>query len=267
MGRASPTRRVRAGPTTSRWFPRPAVSGSWWPAAPEQTLTVDGSGFVRRSVVRWNGADRPTTYISGARLSAALTAADLAAPGSAEVTVFTRPSGRGLSAPATALIAAPPGPPPRILIDAAHLGGLRWSAAGCAERCGDGRARARRPGRGGSAAGCPRPPAAGHRAAGGALRATPRARAHPGPRQLHAAGARGGRAARWRAGRRRAVAHGSARPRRGSHRPCSSAPCSTARPPGLCATRRASSPTSASRRFPRRGGASRRPGSVPAAGL
>ena len=39
------------------------------------------------SVVRWNGADRPTTFVSATQLTAAIPAADIAVAGSASVTV------------------------------------------------------------------------------------------------------------------------------------------------------------------------------------
>ena len=110
--------------------PVPAISGlptALVAGAPGATLTIDGSGFVRRSVVRWNGAARPTTFVSGTRLQAALTAADVASPGSAQVTVFTSPSGGGVSGAATAKIPAPPGPPPRILVSKARLRGVTWT--------------------------------------------------------------------------------------------------------------------------------------------
>ncbi len=94
--------------------PPPDVTGLSRPVAgsPGATLTVDGTGFVLRSVVRWNGADRATTWISPTRLAAQLTAADVAAPGTAQVTVFTPPAGGGLSLPRTATIDPAPPPPP-----------------------------------------------------------------------------------------------------------------------------------------------------------
>ena len=102
-------------------LPTALVAGS-----PGATLTVDGRGFAFRSVVRWNGADRPTTWVSPTRLTAQLTAADVASPGTAQVTVFTSPSGGGLSAPATATVPAPPPPPPRILVKAAGFSKVTW---------------------------------------------------------------------------------------------------------------------------------------------
>jgi Tol biopolymer transport system component len=105
-----------------RGFPVPLVAG-----APSATLTVDGTGFVPRSVVRWNGSNRPTSWVSPTRVTAALTAADVAAPGSVPVTVFTSPSGGGLSAPVNAVVPAPPPPPPRILIGTSRLSKLTWT--------------------------------------------------------------------------------------------------------------------------------------------
>jgi len=52
------------------------------------TLTVNGSGFLNGfSSVRWNGAARTTTYVSPTQLTATITAADIAASGTASVTV------------------------------------------------------------------------------------------------------------------------------------------------------------------------------------
>jgi hypothetical protein len=53
-------------------------------------LTVNGSDFVNgESIVRWNGSDRTTTFVSATELTAAITATDIAAGGSAIVTVFS----------------------------------------------------------------------------------------------------------------------------------------------------------------------------------
>jgi hypothetical protein len=60
-------------------------------------LTVNGSGFVNGSVVQWNGSNRTTTYVSTGQLQASITAADVAAAGTAQVTVFTATPGGGTS--------------------------------------------------------------------------------------------------------------------------------------------------------------------------
>jgi len=56
--------------------------------AADFTLTVNGSGFTASSVVRWNGSDRPTTFVSSTRLTAAIAAADVSAIADIPVTVF-----------------------------------------------------------------------------------------------------------------------------------------------------------------------------------
>jgi len=71
-------------------------------------LTVNGSGFINGSIVRWNGSDRPTTFISNIQLTAAIPASDIAAPGSAQVTVFNPSPGGGVSAATTFTINPPP---------------------------------------------------------------------------------------------------------------------------------------------------------------
>jgi hypothetical protein len=58
------------------------------PGGPGFTLSVAGGGFAPTSIVRWNGADLPTTYVSGLLLTAGVDAARIAAPGVAHITVF-----------------------------------------------------------------------------------------------------------------------------------------------------------------------------------
>jgi dipeptidyl aminopeptidase/acylaminoacyl peptidase len=133
------------GPDWQPIAPVPLVTGLSRPVAgsPGATLTVDGTGFVLRSVVRWNGADRPTAFAGGGRLTAQLTAADVAAPGTAQVTVFTSPAGGGLSVAQTATIDPPP-PAPRLAVTSVTVRS-RWARSrvrgtvrvrGTAERAG-----------------------------------------------------------------------------------------------------------------------------------
>ena len=51
------------------------------------TLVVDGINFSPTSVVQWNGSARPTAFVSASRVTATITAADLAATSSVAVTV------------------------------------------------------------------------------------------------------------------------------------------------------------------------------------
>jgi len=80
-------------PTITGLGPGSAVAGD-----SGLTLTVSGTGFISGSVVRWNGADRPTTFVSGTQLTASVSAADLATAGTAAVTVFNPAPGGGSSA-------------------------------------------------------------------------------------------------------------------------------------------------------------------------
>ena len=57
------------------------------------TLTVNGTGFIGSSVVRWKGADRTTTYVSGKQLTASIPATDIQTAATARVTVFTPDAG------------------------------------------------------------------------------------------------------------------------------------------------------------------------------
>ena len=72
------------------------------------SLTVNGTGFTTGSEVRWNGAPRTTTFVSATQVRAAITAADIAVPSTAQVTVFTPAPGGGTSAPASFTVAPPP---------------------------------------------------------------------------------------------------------------------------------------------------------------
>jgi hypothetical protein len=49
--------------------------------------------------VRWNGADRTTTFVSATQLTVTISAADIATAGTAQVTVFTPAPGGGTSSP------------------------------------------------------------------------------------------------------------------------------------------------------------------------
>jgi len=79
-------------PTISALAPSTATAGG-----PAFTLTVTGGGFITSSVVRWNGNDRATTFISATQLQASISAGDIVAAGTAQITVFTPAPGGGTS--------------------------------------------------------------------------------------------------------------------------------------------------------------------------
>jgi hypothetical protein len=79
-------------PTVSNLTPSNVQAGG-----PNFTLTVDGSGFVNTSIVRFNGDDRPTTFVNSAQLTAEITATDIELAGTSPITVFNPPPAGGVS--------------------------------------------------------------------------------------------------------------------------------------------------------------------------
>src|SRR5947199_173036 len=60
-------------------------------------LTVNGSNFVSTSVVRWNGSNRATTFVSSTQLLSTILASDAALAGMAQVNVVNPAPGGGTS--------------------------------------------------------------------------------------------------------------------------------------------------------------------------
>jgi hypothetical protein len=89
-------------PTTTGRSPSSAIAGG-----SGFTLTVNGTNFRASSIVRWNGADRTTTYVSTTQLTAAISAADIASAGTIAVTVFNPAPGGGTSGSQTFTINNP----------------------------------------------------------------------------------------------------------------------------------------------------------------
>jgi pimeloyl-ACP methyl ester carboxylesterase len=97
-------------PTVTLLTPAAATAGS-----PGFTLTVDGTGFVPASFVKWNGTQRTTTYVSATRVTAAISAADIAAAGSITVKVVNPSPGGGSSNPLSFTIQPPAANPVPVL--------------------------------------------------------------------------------------------------------------------------------------------------------
>ena len=83
---------VNPAPTISSASPLSVTAGD-----PDFSLTVSGTAFNSASRVRWNGSDRPTTFVSSTQVTATISASDIATPGSASVTVFNPAPGGGES--------------------------------------------------------------------------------------------------------------------------------------------------------------------------
>ena len=76
---------------------QPLVPDAASPGGAGFTLTVNGAGFVAASVVNWSGSPRPTTFVSGTQLTAAIPASDTATASTAAITVVTPSPGGGVS--------------------------------------------------------------------------------------------------------------------------------------------------------------------------
>ena len=108
--------RIRADrprPALSRLTPFRQVAGG-----ADFEMTVSGAGFLSTTELWWNGELRPTAVFDNTRLRVTIPAADLAAPGTAEVVIFTPPPRGGLSeAMEFIVVEAPP------LAPAIYVGG------------------------------------------------------------------------------------------------------------------------------------------------
>jgi FG-GAP-like repeat/FG-GAP repeat len=75
----------------------PLSPASVAPGGPAFTLTVEGTDFVTGSVVHWNGSALPTHFVSGTKLTASVSSADIAKPKTAWITVSNPTPGGGTS--------------------------------------------------------------------------------------------------------------------------------------------------------------------------
>jgi hypothetical protein len=79
-------------PVLSTLSPASAIAGD-----PVFTLTVNGTNFVNGSVIKWNAADRTTTFVNASHLTTQISAADIQSEGTATITVSNPAPGGGLS--------------------------------------------------------------------------------------------------------------------------------------------------------------------------
>jgi len=90
------------GPTLSSIVPSSAVAG-----ASGLTVQANGTNFATSSTVQWNGSSLQTMFVSSTQLTALIPANDLAATGSAQVSISNHLAGVGNSGNLTFTIAAP----------------------------------------------------------------------------------------------------------------------------------------------------------------
>jgi hypothetical protein len=86
---AGAARRARGGDAAAESAPlivalRPSAAAA---GSPDFSCVVVGALFARDSVVHWNGQERPTAYLGPTSLRVQLWAKDVAAGGTAQVTV------------------------------------------------------------------------------------------------------------------------------------------------------------------------------------
>lgn len=74
---------VSAPATLASLSPSSATAGG-----PGFTLTTNGTGFLSGAVIRWNGANRTTTFVNSSQLTAAIPATDIATAGTAQITTM-----------------------------------------------------------------------------------------------------------------------------------------------------------------------------------
>jgi hypothetical protein len=96
-------------PTISGFTPSQIAAGS---AA--FTLAVNGNGFVPGAVVNWNGSPRPSAFVNSGRVTAQISAADVATAGTANITVVNPSPGGGTSNTLTFTISSQPNPTPTL---------------------------------------------------------------------------------------------------------------------------------------------------------
>jgi hypothetical protein len=76
---------------------QPLIPDAVAPGGPAFTLTVNGTGFVSTSVVKWNGSSLVTTFVNGSQLTASVPASDITTAGTNSVTVVNPSPGGGTS--------------------------------------------------------------------------------------------------------------------------------------------------------------------------
>jgi hypothetical protein len=75
----------------------PLVPDAVAPGGQSFTLTVNGTGFVSGSAVKWNGISLATAFVSSSQLTATVPSANIATPSTASVTVVNPAPGGGAS--------------------------------------------------------------------------------------------------------------------------------------------------------------------------
>lgn len=113
---------THAAPLTSGITPNAKNAGD-----PTFPMTVNGSDFVRCAVVRLDGSDRTTVWVSSSELTATIPASDMTAGGTHAITVFNPAPGGGTSNSQTFTVTGGDVTPPVVTVTAPN-GGETWKA-------------------------------------------------------------------------------------------------------------------------------------------
>jgi outer membrane protein assembly factor BamB len=91
-------------------------------------LTALGQGFQPAAVVQWNGSARPTTYVSQTQLQAQIPATDVAAVGTASITVLNSMGAGTTSAPLLLTVKNPAPDAVAFQITPSHSGAVNFNS-------------------------------------------------------------------------------------------------------------------------------------------
>jgi hypothetical protein len=124
---------LHQAPVVASLTPSTAVAGS-----ADLAVTLTGRNFIRTAQAHWNNATRTTVFIGPAAIRMTVSAADLRAAGSAQVTVITTVDQSSMrSAPASFTISLPPqttvSATPQLVLGRFYVGGEgnpAWVTAG-----------------------------------------------------------------------------------------------------------------------------------------
>jgi len=109
LSNPSPGGGASAAANYSIMSPTPILTGLSPQSVPQgaaATVTISGSGFESNSVALWNGASRPTTFVSSTSLQMALTAADTQSFGTGQISVTNPGPGGSTTTPTELVVSA-----------------------------------------------------------------------------------------------------------------------------------------------------------------